>query len=230
MKCIGLLGGMSWESSLLYYQLINTQIKERLGGLHSANCVLYSVDFEPIERRQTRGEWDICAEILTHAAQSLEKAGAEYILLCTNTMHKVLPQVQPHVSIPFIHIADATARVLQQQNITTVGLLGTRYTMEQDFYKQRLQAAGIQVVIPAEEARGQINQIIFEELCQGIVKEESKQLYLQQIQELANQGAQGVVLGCTEIGMLVQQADTSVPLFDTTAIHAESAVDFALST
>ncbi|HPU48672.1 MAG TPA: aspartate/glutamate racemase family protein [Syntrophomonadaceae bacterium] len=228
MKTIGLLGGMSWESTVTYYQIINTVIKENLGGFHSARCLLYSVDFHEIEACQSRGEWEKSAVILADAAQRLERAGADFIVICTNTMHKVAPQVQDAVSIPLLHIAEATAQELKKSHIDKVGLLGTIYTMEQDFYKAKLQEAGIEVLIPEEEDRQRVNYIIFQELCLGVLDDNSRQTLLAVIDKLAQQGAQGIVLGCTEIGLLVQQQDTDLPLFDTALIHAQKAALYSL--
>lgn len=228
MKTIGLIGGMSWESTVTYYQQVNRLVKERLGGLHSAKVLLYSVDFEEIETCQARGDWDKSARILTGAAQALEKAGAELILICTNTMHKVFPQVQAGVSVPLLHIADATADALEEAHISTVALLGTKYTMREDFYKDRLVHRGIRVLIPHDGDVELVNHIIFDELCLGKLETRSKAELLRIIGELEDQGAQGVILGCTEIGLLVSQADTSLPVFDTTLIHAARAVKWAL--
>lgn len=228
MKTIGLIGGMSWESTVTYYQLINETVKQQLGGLHSAKILMYSVDFAEIEEYQAQGKWAESAEVLAQAAVNLETAGADFLLICTNTMHKVAPQVQSRVSIPLIHIAEATADALKAKGITTVGLLGTKYTMTQDFYKQKLIDAGISVVIPDEAGVELVNHVIYDELCLGIVKEESRQSYTAIIEQLRSRGAQGVILGCTEIGLLISQADTSLPVFDTTRIHAEKAALFAL--
>lgn len=228
MKTIGLLGGMSWESTVIYYQIINEVIKSKLGGLHSAKVVLYSVDFSEIEQFQVNGEWDKSAKVLSTAAQSLEKAGADFIAICTNTMHKVVPQIQKRIGIPIVHIAEATAGSLQNQGITKVALLGTKYTMTQDFYKAKIEDAGIQVLIPHEQGIELINRVIYEELCLGIVSEPSKQEYLRIISTLEQQGAQGVILGCTEIGLLIQQKDIALPVFDTTEIHATKAAMLAL--
>ena len=228
MKTIGLLGGMSWESTITYYQVINTVVKEKLGGLHSAKCILYSVEFQEIEECQASGNWNKSAEILAKAAQSLEKAGADFILICTNTMHKVFDKVQAKISIPILHIATLTANVLEESGIGKVGLLGTKYTMEQDFYKNKLVDSGIQVIVPDEQDRKLVNQVIFDELCLGIVRKESKKDFLKIIDKLREQGAEGVILGCTEIGLLLNQQDTDVVLFDTTFIHAEKAAIYAL--
>jgi len=229
MKTIGLIGGMSWESTVTYYEQLNELVKQRLGGLHSAKIVLYSVDFEEIEACQSAGDWDRSADILTQAAQSLEKAGAELILICTNTMHKVYPQVQAGVKVPLLHIADATADALEKAGVSTVALLGTKYTMCQDFYKSRLLDRGFTVLIPDEEDVELVNHVIFDELCLGELKPESKAEFLRVIGHLAAQGAQGVILGCTEIGLLIQQSDTSLPVFDTTLIHAARAAELALA-
>lgn len=228
MKTIGLLGGMSWESTVTYYQLINTAVKERLGGFHSARCLLHSVDFAEIEACQARGDWGRAGELLGEAAAGLERAGADFLLICTNTMHKVVPQIAEHLSIPILHIAEATADELEERGIRTVGLLGTKYTMQQDFYKDKLLERGLQVLVPGEEEMELVNSVIFDELCKGVVSETSKAAYLSIIARLAEHGAQGVILGCTEIGLLVSQEDTSVPLFDTAYIHASRAAALAL--
>ena len=228
MKTIGLIGGMSWESTVTYYQVINETIKEELGGLHSAKLLLYSVDFDEIEQYQASGEWDKSADLLANAAEGLEKAGADFILICTNTMHKVAPQVREHIQIPIIHIAEATADALKEKGITKVGLLGTKYTMTQDFYKDKLIAAGIEVVIPEDGDIETVNSVIYQELCLGVIREESKAKYLEVIQKLADRGAQGIILGCTEIGLLVQQKDIALPVFDTTLIHAQKATYLAM--
>ena len=228
MKTIGLIGGMSWESTVSYYQLINETIKEKLGGLHSAKILLYSVDFAEIERYQASGDWDKSAEVLSQIAQNLEQAGADFIVICTNTMHKVAPQIQKTISIPILHIAQATADALLENGIKKVGLLGTKYTMTQEFYKEKLLEAGLEVVIPDQAGVEEVNRIIYDELCLGQIKESSKQTYLSMIDDLKNAGAEAVVLGCTEIGLLVQQEDTDVPLFDTTEIHAQKAAEFAV--
>ena len=223
MKTIGLLGGMSWESTVTYYQVINETIKKELGGLHSAKCILYSVDFDEIETYQSRGEWDKSAEVLAQAAQALEKAGADYIVICTNTMHKVATEIRRKITIPLLHIADTTAMELKKSRIKKVGLLGTKYTMQQEFYKKVLQDNDIEVIVPDDADIEVVNRIIYGELCLGKITAPSKAAYLRIISELSQQGAQGIILGCTEIGLLVKQSDTSVPLFDTTLIHAEKA-------
>ncbi|WP_449287870.1 aspartate/glutamate racemase family protein [Marinobacter salarius] len=229
MKTIGLLGGMSWESTQTYYRLINEGVKSRLGGLHSAKLVLYSVDFAEIEALQHQGDWPATARILSGAALSLENAGADFLMIGTNTMHKVAPEIEEAINIPLLHIADATAKVLTQDNIQRVGLLGTRFTMEQAFYRERLEAAGIEVVTPDAPQRAEVHRVIYEELCQGEIQAASRETYLAVINSLAEQGAQAVILGCTEIGLLIKQTDTPVPLYDTTAIHAAQAVNRALT-
>ena len=228
LKTIGLLGGMSWESTVTYYQIVNEVTKRELGGLHSAKVLLYSVDFSEIEKCQAEGDWAKSADILSEAAKSLEKAGADFIIICTNTMHKVAPQIQSRIGIPIIHIAESTADVLKQRNIQKVALLGTKYTMTQDFYKDKLAEAGISVLIPDDASIEIVNDIIYNELCLGIISPQSKKKYIAIIEKLAQRGAQGVILGCTEIGLLVQQKDTSLPVFDTTQIHAEKAALLAL--
>ena len=228
MKTIGLIGGMSWESTITYYQIVNETIKRELGGLHSAKVLLYSVDFAEIEAYQASGGWGKSAEVLSKAAINLEKAGADYIVICTNTMHKVVPEIQRMISIPIIHIAEATADELKLKGITKVGLLGTKYTMTQEFYKSKLIKAGIDVVIPDSEGVEVVNNIIYNELCLGIISEDSKKKYLAIIDELEKNGAQGVILGCTEIGLLIQQKDTKLPVFDTTQIHATKAALLAI--
>lgn len=230
MKTIGLIGGMSWESTAVYYSLINELVRSRLGGLHSARCILYSVDFAEIETWQHRGEWTQAGQALIEAAQSLERAGAGCVVLCTNTMHKLAGAIEAAVSIPFLHIADAAADKIQQAGLTRVGLLGTRFTMEQDFYRGRLQEKfGLEVLIPESAERQMVHDVIYNELCMGVVRPESRANYAKVIAGLVQSGAQGVILGCTEIELLVQAGDSSVPLFPTTAIHAGAAVDWALS-
>ncbi|MCL7938702.1 aspartate/glutamate racemase family protein [Halomonas sp. ATCH28] len=230
MRTIGLIGGMSWESTQTYYRLINQGVKARLGGLHSARLVLYSVDFAEIEALRRRGDWAATARILGEAARTLEAAGADFLVLCNNTMHKVAPQIEQAVAIPLLHIADATANELHRQGVSRVGLLGTRFTMEQSFYRERLEAQGIRVLIPDAAQRERVHAVIYDELCRGVIRADSKAAYLEVVASLAGQGAQGVILGCTEIGLLIQAGDTDVPLFDTTAIHAEQAVEAALAT
>ena len=225
MKTIGLLGGMSWESTIPYYRLINEGIKQRLGGLHSAQVLLHSVDFHEIEECQRRGEWDKTGNILAEAALGLQRAGAEGIVLCTNTMHKVADAIESRCSLPFLHIADATGRAIIRAGMTRVALRGTRYTMEQDFYRGRLHREfGIESLIPDEDDRARINQIIFDELCLGTFSESSRAYYVSVIETLAQQGAEGVIFGCTEIGLLVPAERSPIPVFDTTAIHAADAV------
>ena len=229
MKKIGMIGGMSWESTVTYYQVINRTIQKQLGGFHSAEILLYSVDFDEIEKCQVSGDWEKCGEVLAMAAHRLEIAGAEFIVICTNTMHKVVKQIQEAIAIPILHIAEVTAHELIENQISKVALLGTKYTMTEDFYKSKLREKGIEVIIPNENGIEKVNQIIFGELCLGNIKEESKRAILSIIDDLAAQGAQGVVLGCTEIGLLIDQANTGVPLFDTTLIHAEKAALYAIS-
>ncbi len=230
MKTIGLLGGMSWESTLTYYRAINQGIGKRLGGLHSAEIVLYSVDFAPIEKLQHDGDWEAAGEILSRAAARIEAGGAELLLICTNTMHKVADQVTAAVQIPLLHIADATGEVLIEAGLTSVGLLGTAFTMEEAFYKGRLtERFGLEVLVPDKPDRRRVHDVIFRELCLGTINSESKQAFVDIIARLARRGAQGVILGCTEIGLLINPADTPVPLFDTTLIHAEKALALALA-
>jgi aspartate racemase len=228
MKTIGMIGGMSWESTVTYYQIINETVKEKLGGLHSAKCLLYSVDFHEMEAWLAQGDWESIGNALTDAALRLQDAGADFIVICTNTMHKVTPQMERQLSIPILHIADAAAEALKAKNIRKAALLGTAYTMEQDFYKDRIAGHGIEVIVPEAEDRAFINRVIFQELCLGILSDSSRQRYVDIIGKLNRKGAQGMILGCTEIGLLVKQADTSAPLFDTTVIHARRAADFAL--
>lgn len=219
---------MSWESTVTYYQLINQLIGEQLGGLHSAKIILSSVDFAEIEGYQSNNQWEKSGEVLGEEARKLEKAGADFFLICTNTMHKVADQVASKVTIPLVHIADATIDKLLENNIKKIGLLGTSYTMTQTFYKERIISAGIEVVIPNMEDIRQVNQIIFSELVLGKVTKSSKEIYLKVIEKMLSQGVEGIILGCTEIGLLISQQDTTVPLFDTTVIHSEKAVTLAL--
>ncbi|KUI97571.1 aspartate/glutamate racemase family protein [Vibrio sp. MEBiC08052] len=229
MKTIGLLGGMSWESTLSYYKAINESVQNKLGGLHSAKISLYSVDFDEIEKLQHQGKWDETAKILSDSAKSVESGGADFLLICTNTMHKVAPQIESSISIPILHIADATAEQLLADGIQKVGLLGTRFTMEQDFYKNRLtEKFGIEVIVPNSDQQTVIHDIIYQELCLGVIRDDSRAQYLDIIQSLSAQGAEAVILGCTEIALLVKQEHTDVTLYDTTAIHAEAAVLLAL--
>ena len=230
MKTIGLIGGMSWESSLVYYRFINETVKNRLGGLHSAKSIMVSVDFAEIEPLQHEGRWDLAAKEMIEVARQVEDGGADFIVLCTNTMHKTADDIERHVHIPFLHIADATAERVKAEGLTKVGLLGTRFTMEDDFYKGRLiERHGIEVMIPDEEDRLDVHQIIYGELCLGQIKQESKERYCQIMGNLVREGAQGIILGCTEIGLLVGAEDCTVPVFDTTKIHAEAAADYALT-
>ncbi|EKO3855764.1 aspartate/glutamate racemase family protein [Vibrio harveyi] len=229
MKTIGLIGGMSWESTAHYYQIINREVKARLGGLHSGKVCLYSVDFAEIETLQHQGRWDDTAIILAQAAKSVEAGGADFILICTNTMHKVADQIQQVVNVPLIHIADMTAEKLVSDGIKKVGLLGTRFTMEQDFYKQRLiDKFGVDVFVPGSDDQTIIHNVIYNELCKGEVRDDSRQHYLAIIEKLVEQGAEAVILGCTEIAMLVEPHHTDVKLYDTTEIHAKAAVEKAL--
>jgi len=227
LKTIGLIGGMSWESTQFYYQQINEAVRDRLGGLHSAKILMYSVDFEPIEKLQHEGNWDATAEILSSAAKSLESGGADFFLICTNTMHLVAEAVSSSVNIPLLHIADATAKVLKLDGIKRVGLLGTAFTMEQAFYRDRISDYGIDVVVPESAARQKVHNIIYQQLCLGDVRKESKHIYLGIIEQLREQGCEAIILGCTEICMLVSQTDTDVRLYDTTSIHAQQAVEKA---
>lgn len=230
MKTIGLIGGMSWESTVVYYKALNTFTKEKLGGLHSAKVLINSIDFAELEVLQRTGEWDKSADMLLECAQSLQKAGADFILIGTNTMHKVAPQVASDISIPLLHIADATAQRLINDGVKKVGLLGTAYTMEQDFYKGRLKDEfGLEVIVPNGVQRKLVHDVIYNELCLGEINQRSKQDYVEIINDLQEQGAEAVILGCTEITLLVSNEDTRVPLYDTTAIHAEAAVELALA-
>ena len=229
MKVIGLLGGMSWESSVEYYRIINEEVKRKLGGLHSARCLLYSVDFDEIEQYQAEGNWEKAGEVLANAARSLEKGGADFIVICTNTMHKVIDDIRSKINIPIIHIADATANRIKEKGLRTIGLLGTKYTMEQDFYKSRLELNGIKVIVPNADERELINKIIYEELCLGKIHQESRDYYKKVIQGLIELGAEGIILGCTEIGLLVKPEDSKAPVFDTTYIHAVEAVNISLN-
>ena len=229
MKTIGLIGGMSWESTVPYYRVINETVRERLGGFHSAKLVLYSFDFHEIEQMQSSGAWDESGRMLAQAARSLEAAGADFIVLCTNTMHKVADAIESAVSIPLFHIADPTAQEINKNGLTKVGLLGTRFTMEQDFYRGRLRDQHhLDVLIPDEADRGIVHKIIYDELCMGLVLDGSRAEYRRIIQRLVDRGAQGVILGCTEISMLVGPSDSPVPLFDTTSLHARKAAEYAL--
>lgn len=229
MKTIGMLGGMSWESTASYYKAINESVKRQLGGLHSAKICMYSVDFAEIEKLQHQGRWDETADILSKAARGIEAGGADFLLICTNTMHKVAPQIESSLSIPLLHIADATGEKLVADGISKVGLLGTRFTMEQGFYKQRItDKFDIDVIVPNGDEQTMIHDIIYHELCLGVIEDASRRQYLEVINALHQRGAEAIILGCTEIALLVQQEDTNVPLYDTTAIHAEAAVVLAL--
>lgn len=229
MRTLGLIGGMSWESTATYYETVNKRVRERLGGLHSSKCIVYSFDFEEIERLQKLGDWEAATDLLCHAAAGLKQCGADGIVICTNTMHKLAGPVQTRGGLPVLHIADATAARIKKSNFTRVGLLGTRYTMEQDFYKGRLVAKhGLEVLTPDAPHRTIVHDVIYEELCNGIVRHESRQEYVKIIKSLQDKGAQGVILGCTEIGLLVKPGDVDLPLFDTTLIHAEMAADWAI--
>ena len=231
MKTIGLIGGMSWESTVPYYRQVNETIKNRLGGLHSAKCILYSLDFHEIERLQHAGDWDAAGAVLAGAARSLEAAGAEFLVLCTNTMHKVAASIETAVDIPLLHIADPTAFEIKQAGHSIVGLLGTKFTMEQPFYRERLEERhGIQAIVPSTADREIVHRVIYEELCLGIVSSHSRDEYRRIMKNLVAQGAQAIILGCTEISLLVGQQDAEVALFDTTAIHARAAADEALAT
>jgi aspartate racemase len=229
MKSIGLIGGMSWESSCEYYRIINETVKDRLGGLHSAKIIMVSVDFAEIEILQHEGRWDETARILIAAAQRVERGGGDFVVICTNTMHKVAEDVQKGIQIPLLHIADATAERVKSQGLNKVGLLGTKFTMEESFYKDRLiERHGLEIIIPTEPERDSVHRVIYDELCLGEIKGASREGYVQIMDRLVEQGAQGIILGCTEISLLVCQGDSAVPLFDTTRIHAEAAVDYAL--
>ncbi|WP_428776074.1 aspartate/glutamate racemase family protein [Vibrio sp.] len=229
MKTIGLIGGMSWESTTSYYQLINQGIKQRLGGLNSAKIVLNSINFAELEPMQRENRWDDAADLLVTAAKSVEQAGADFVMICTNTMHKVADEVADAVTIPLLHIADATGAQLTKEHIRRVGLLGTAFTMEQSFYKQRLQQRfDLEVLVPEANARERVHQVIYQELCLGQIRPESKAEFIDVINQLKSQGAQAIILGCTEIGLLVEQQDVDIPLYDTTAIHAKAAIELAL--
>ena len=228
LKTIGLIGGMSWESTVTYYKIINEVIKEKLGGLHSAKCVLYSVDFQEIEECQANGNWEKSGEILGEAAYNLEKAGADFIVICTNTMHKVINQIKERISIPILHIAEMTAEKILEKKMENIALLGTKYTMEQDFYKSKLIEKGINVIIPDKNDIETINEVIYDELCLGIINSNSKKKFLEIVDKLRSKGAEGIILGCTEIGLLIKNEDTDIPLFDTAIIHAEQAAIYSI--
>ena len=228
LKTIGLIGGMSWESTVTYYKIINEVIKEKLGGLHSAKCVLYSVDFQEIEECQANGNWEKSGEILGEAAYNLEKAGADFIVICTNTMHKVVNQIKEKISVPILHIAEMTAEKILEKGLKNIALLGTKYTMEQDFYKSKLIEKGINVIIPDKNDIEIINEVIYDELCLGTINSDSKKKFLEIVDKLRSKGAEGIILGCTEIGLLIKNEDTDVPLFDTAIIHAEQAAMYSI--
>ncbi|EEX74569.1 aspartate racemase [Leptotrichia hofstadii F0254] len=228
LKTIGLIGGMSWESTVTYYKIINETVKERLGGLHSAKCILYSVDFQEIEECQANGNWEKSGEILGEAAYNLEKAGADFIVICTNTMHKVVNQIKEKISIPILHIAEMTAEKILEKGLKNIALLGTKYTMEQDFYKSKLIEKGINVIIPDKNDIEIINKVIYDELCLGTINSNSKKKFLEIVDKLRSKGAEGIILGCTEIGLLIKNEDTDVPLFDTAIIHAKQAAIYSI--
>ena len=229
MKTIGLLGGMSWESSIEYYRIINETVKKRLGGLHSAKSLMYSVDFAEIEKFQHMGDWEALTQSMIDAAKQIEKGGADLLVICTNTMHKMVPEISAAINIPLLHIADAAADAIKTQKLQIVGLLGTRFTMEGNFYRGKLEKDhGLKVLIPDDEGRESVHRIIYDELVQGVIREESRNVYLEVIAGLQSRGAEGVILGCTEIPLLIKQSDISIPIFDTTTIHAQAAVDWAL--
>ena len=230
MKTIGLIGGMSWESSIEYYRIINEAVKAKLGGLHSAKSIMVSVDFAEVEILQHQGKWTEAARMMVEAAKSLENGGADFIVICTNTMHKAADEIQTNVKIPLLHIADATAQQVKDSGIQTIGLLGTRFTMEEEFYKGRLsQKYGLKVIIPNAQEREIVHRVIYDELVIGEIRQHSKEQYIGIIEQMVNQGAEGVILGCTEIGLLIHKQDSQVPLFDTTRILAEAAVEYALN-
>jgi aspartate racemase len=228
MRTIGLLGGMSWQSSAEYYRLINEGVAERLGGLHSASVVMVSVDFATVEVLQREGRWDEAGELLAEHAVGLERAGAQLLALCTNTMHKVAPAIEDSIGVPLVHIVDATAKVVRGCGVRVVGLLGTRFTMEEPFYRERLTESGLEVIVPEDAERIMIDRVIFAELCRGILEEQSRREYLRVIESFRERGAEAVVLGCTEIPLLVNSRHTNMPLFDTTALHAQEVVRCAL--
>ncbi len=228
MKTIGLIGGMSWESTVTYYKIINEAVKEKLGGLHSAKCILYSIDFQEIEECQANGNWEKSGEILGEAANNLEKAGADFIVICTNTMHKVINQIKEKISIPILHIAEMTAEKILEKGLKNIALLGTKYTMEQDFYKSKLIEKEINVIIPDKNDIEIINKVIYDELCLGTINSNSKKKFLEIVDKLRSKGAEGIILGCTEIGLLIKNEDTDVPLFDTAVIHAEEAAIYSI--
>ncbi len=228
LKTIGLIGGMSWESTVTYYKIINETVKEKLGRLHSAKCILYSVDFQEIEECQANGNWEKSGEILGEAAYNLEKAGADFIVICTNTMHKVVNQIKEKISVPILHIAEMTAEKILEKGLKNIALLGTKYTMEQDFYKSKLIEKGINVIIPDKNDIETINEVIYDELCLGTINFNSKKKFLEIVDKLRSKGAEGIILGCTEIGLIIKNEDTDVPLFDTAIIHAEQAAMYSI--
>jgi len=228
MKTVGLIGGISWESSLEYYRIINENVKERIGGLHSAKCILYSFDFADVAQLQHAGKWKTLTKMMIESAQILEKAGANFIVICANTMHKMADDIQSRITIPVLHIVDATSDEILKKNIEIVGLLGTRFTMEEDFYRERLREHGIEAIVPDQEEIRIIHNIIYHELCLGIIKQSSKDTFKKIIENLVGRGAKGIVLGCTEIPLLIKQGDARVPLFNTMEIHVKAAVDSAL--
>jgi aspartate racemase len=229
MKTIGLIGGMSWESSAEYYRIINQEARKKLGGIHSAECLMHSVDFAPVEEMQRNGEWEKASEMMVSIAGKLKLAGADFIVICTNTMHKLADEVEQKVGIPLLHIADAAAEEIKKRSMKRVGLLGTRFTMEEDFYTKRLsEKHGIETIIPPEKDRIIVNAVIYDELCLGVRKDSSREAYKRIISELSSEGAQGAILGCTEIGLLISENDCELPLFDTSIIHAKAAVEYAL--
>ena len=228
LKTIGLIGGMSWESTVTYYKIINETVKEKLGRLHSAKCILYSVDFQEIEECQANGNWEKSGEILGEAAYNLEKAGADFIVICTNTMHKVVNQIKEKISVPILHIAEMTAEKILEKGLKNIALLGTKYTMEQDFYKSKLIEKEINVIIPDKNDIEIINKVIYDELCLGTINSNSKKKFLEIVDKLRSKGAEGIILGCTEIGLLIKNEDTDVPLFDTAIIHAEQAAMYSI--
>ncbi len=230
MKTIGLIGGMSWESSLEYYRILNETTKTKLGGLHSAKCILYSLDFAEIETLQDQSRWQQAAQLMIAAGQSLERAGADFLIICTNTMHKLADELQENIRIPLLHIADATAQKIRAAGLSKIGLLGTRYTMEYDFYKGRLiDKYGLNVITPNRAEREAVHRVIYEELCLGIVRQDSREQYVRIMDRLVQSGAEGIILGCTEIELLIHDGDSRVPLFPTTKIHAIAAVEYALA-
>jgi len=229
MRTIGLIGGMSWESSIEYYRIINETVRAKLGGLHSAKSIMYSVDFAEIEALQHQGKWDKATELMIAAAKNVENGGADFIVICTNTMHKMADEMQRHIQIPLLHIADATAERIKARRLRKVGLLGTKFSMEEDFYRGRLsEKHGLEVIIPAREEREIIHRVIYDELCAGKITQSAKELYISIMESLVENGAEGIILGCTEISLLVRDKDCDVPLFDTTNIHAVAAVEYAL--